>query len=271
MSFPRAMSVMGFLLALDCGSNKLAPRADGGHAGASGGDAGTSEGDAGASGGDAGATGDDAGTSEGDAGVTGGDAGAGHPDRLQYPRVSAGASHTCAVAIDGVVACWGTNKDSELGDGTDPDTDRPLPGPVVGVQRALAIAAGSYHTCALAMDDTVYCWGWNVSGQIGNSTTSNGTTAFQVPGLASVIAVATGDAHSCALVKDGSARCWGQNDLGQLGDGSQINRGMPVGAYSRCRPPSASPRPEITPARWSPMVPSNAGETTIVESWAMGR
>jgi alpha-tubulin suppressor-like RCC1 family protein len=146
-------------------------------------------------------------------------------------RLSAGAGHTCAVAADGTVYCWGSNPDGQLGDGLE-TIERACPGPVKGVTRAVAVSAGSYHACALDAAGAVYCWGWNVAGQIGDGSILNALTAKKVMGLESVVAIAAGSYHTCALLADGSARCWGQNDAGQLGDGSSDNRGEPVEVFS---------------------------------------
>ena len=63
-------------------------------------------------------------------------------------RLSAGAGHTCAVEHDGRVSCWGSNPDGQLGDGS--ETDSPLPTRLSGLAGIRGVAAGSYHTCALA-------------------------------------------------------------------------------------------------------------------------
>jgi alpha-tubulin suppressor-like RCC1 family protein len=83
-----------------------------------------------------------------------------------------------------------------------------------------AIATGEFHSCAIA-DGTVYCWGRNDAGQLGDGTTTNDWTPKAVPGLsAGATAVSAGYYHSCALV-NGGVLCWGTGVHGQLGNGNR--------------------------------------------------
>ena len=86
------------------------------------------------------------------------------------------------------------------------------------------IVAGEYHTCART-GGTVWCWGQNTSGQLGNSSTSNNYNPVQAYAITSAIAIAAGRSHSCALLAAGgvlinsTVSCWGDNGTGQLGYG----------------------------------------------------
>lgn len=83
--------------------------------------------------------------------------------------ISAGAKHTCAVLDSGAVYCWGLNASQQLGDGT--TTPRSSPTQVIGLTSGVAaVAAGSFHSCAVMVDSAVKCWGDNVHGQIGDGT-----------------------------------------------------------------------------------------------------
>lgn len=77
------------------------------------------------------------------------------------------------------------------------------------------IAAGSYHTAALKSDGSVWAWGRNSSGQLGNGSTSDRLTPVQVSGLTGVQAIAAHDNHTVALTSDGSVWAWGDNSSGQ--------------------------------------------------------
>src|ERR1019366_10106052 len=82
------------------------------------------------------------------------------------------------------------------------------------------LAGGGYHTLALKSDGSVWAWGENTSGQIGDGgITTNRYLPAQVPGLTGVVAVAGGGYHSLALKTDGSVWAWGGNSSGQLGYG----------------------------------------------------
>ena len=94
--------------------------------------------------------------------------------------------------------------------------------------KVVQIAAGSNHTVALISDGTVYCWGLNSSGQLGDGTLTNHNTPTLVPGLTNVINVECGSNHTCALTSDGSIYCWGSNSKGQIGVGDHGNQFSPV-------------------------------------------
>ena len=83
------------------------------------------------------------------------------------------------------------------------------------------ISAGAHHTCAIiGTTSTVWCWGDNSLGQLGDGTRVSSTTPVQVAGLTGATAVAVGDNHTCALLAGGVAKCWGGAGFGQLGTGS---------------------------------------------------
>ncbi|MZG88400.1 RCC1 repeat-containing protein, partial [Staphylococcus aureus] len=92
----------------------------------------------------------------------------------------------------------------------------------------IAIAGGVYHTIALKSDGTVWAWGYNGYGQLGDGSTTNRSTPVQVSGLTDVIAIAGGYYHTIALKSDGTVWAWGHNEGGQLGDGSTTNRSTPA-------------------------------------------
>ena len=85
------------------------------------------------------------------------------------------------------------------------------------------------HTCAVRADASLWCWGDNRGGQLGDGTIRARRTAAPVLGLpAPVRQVSLGHSHSCAVLTDDSLWCWGENDEGQLGDGTRVSRRLPV-------------------------------------------
>jgi alpha-tubulin suppressor-like RCC1 family protein len=116
-------------------------------------------------------------------------------------------------------ASWGDGADDQLGNGT--TASSALFGPVSGLTAGIVrVSAGGGHGLALRTDGTVWAWGTNASGQVGNGDLTNHATPVQVQGLTGVTAVAAGGAHSLALRSDGTVWAWGYNRWGQVGNGA---------------------------------------------------
>ena len=88
--------------------------------------------------------------------------------------------------------------------------------------------AADVHSLALKSDGTVWAWGYNNYGQLGDGTTTDRHTPVSVSGLTGVTAIAGGYGHSLALKSDGTVWAWGYNSYGQLGDGTTTDRHTPV-------------------------------------------
>ena len=151
-------------------------------------------------------------------------------DKLALPTaIAAGSYHTCALLLTGTVRCWGQNLYSQLGNGQRNAASEPVTVTDLGGQ-ATAIAAGSFHTCALLTTGDVRCWGLGWRGQLGNDTTTNispvPVTVIDLGGQAT--AIAAGANHTCALLTTGAVRCWGENNRGQLGNNTNTNSSVPV-------------------------------------------
>ena len=139
--------------------------------------------------------------------------------------VATGKDHTCAVRDDGTVWCWGRNDRGQLGDQSTMDAVAPVK--VVGLAvAATAVFAGATHTCALGGDGSVWCWGENAHGQLGDGTVADSRTPIQAKTPAGVTSLALGDHHSCALA--GDVFCWGGDEDHQLGDAGMADRPMPA-------------------------------------------
>lgn len=181
--------------------------------------------------------------------------------------IAAGASHSCAVMADRTVRCWGRNDSGQLGSGMAGSSAVPVL--VVGVPPVASVATGAAHTCAkLADEDRIVCWGANGFGQLGVSGMNiaiavatgpyhscvvlrdrsvmcsglHGLAMFSgsiepmaVSGINTAVAITAGGptsqsrpAHTLVLLEDGTVRAWGDNSFGQLGDGTFSRTSIPV-------------------------------------------
>jgi alpha-tubulin suppressor-like RCC1 family protein len=140
--------------------------------------------------------------------------------------LSKGASHTCALMLDGMVWCQGYGSVGQLGPATNGE-DQPLtmiPGMPAGV---VSVVAGYDFSCVQTVFGAVKCWGNGIYGQLGSPglEVPSSTTPAPVQGLAVAAAdVSDGGGFHCARMTNGAAACWGANFIGQLGDGTFVNR-----------------------------------------------
>lgn len=149
-----------------------------------------------------------------------------------FTTLSAGVWHVCGLTPDGTAYCWGMNTNGQLGRGTTTGVQpNATPEPVAGGLRFRSIASGYFHTCALTGAGTAYCWGENLSGQLGDDTGRNQSTPVLVSGDHSFHTLIVGGNHSCGITTEGETYCWGSNDLGQVGyenDGDLSDQYTPV-------------------------------------------
>jgi len=158
-----------------------------------------------------------------------------------HKYIAAGGSHSLALTCDGEVYAWGNNADCQCGVPSDDPQDHTQPGAVqvpVFLERlppgAVEVVGGGFHSLALMSDGTVYAWGQDTEGQLGNhSNTYNVCTPQQVHGpgdvgyLTGITKLAAGDLHSLAVKEDGSLWAWGRNWYGQLGIHSNNDHTVP--------------------------------------------
>ena len=152
------------------------------------------------------------------------------PDLTGMVAVAAGQEHILAIRGDGVLLAFGPENHGLLGDGTSMDCcgDHLSPAQVSSLANVVAVAAGRDHSLAAKSDGTVWAWGGNGAGQLGDATTMDRYSPVLLPGLTSVVTVAAGFDHSLAIKGDETAWAWGRNSSGQLGDGIWMDRSSPV-------------------------------------------
>lgn len=145
----------------------------------------------------------------------------------EYRAVATGDRHTCAIRRDGSMACWGSSSNGKLGIGTDVG-DPNTPRDVETTLSWLDVCAGATHTCALAEDRTLHCWGLNDCGALGLGADRERKLVPTALGLGGGwLEVACGAFHACALDAEGEIHCWGGGSNGNLGRGSFEDSGEP--------------------------------------------
>src|SRR6266403_2080421 len=136
------------------------------------------------------------------------------------------AASVCNVSAQstGAVSSWGYNAYGQLGNGANGEgtnsANTNVPGPVSNLLGVTAVTGGQLNSLALKGDGTVWAWGYNAQGELGNGTNSDSYVPIQVSNLSGVVAIAAGAYHSLALKSDGTVWAWGYNLYGQLGNGT---------------------------------------------------
>ncbi|MBU0651397.1 MAG: SUMF1/EgtB/PvdO family nonheme iron enzyme [Proteobacteria bacterium] len=143
------------------------------------------------------------------------------------PQIATGVWHTVAIKGDGTLWSWGHNGDGQLGDGTQ-TLYRNIPIQIGTGTNWSAVAAGGRHTMAIKDDGTLWVWGYNGYGQLGDGTQTDKNTPVQIGTGTNWSAVTAGAFHTVAIKGDGTLWAWGYNDDGQLGNGTQTDRNTPV-------------------------------------------
>jgi alpha-tubulin suppressor-like RCC1 family protein len=138
------------------------------------------------------------------------------------PWYSQGKDHTLTLTEDGKVWALGENNYGQLGNGTF-GGESLEPKMINGLDGVIAVLAGGSHSIALKKDGTVWSWGFNGSGQLGDGTARHSSIPHMVAGVMDVKAIATGSGHVVALKNDGTVWAWGGNHSGQIGNGAYLN------------------------------------------------
>ena len=147
----------------------------------------------------------------------------------EITQIAAGDSHSAAVTKDGDLYMWGTNGSGQLGIQSNVASNIPVKvnnsSSTLPEKSVKYVALGTYHSAAITKYGSLYMWGYNNYGQLGNGSTTNSYTPVKI--MENVAAVSLGDYHSAAITKDGSLYMWGENSDGQLGNGTTNNLTRP--------------------------------------------
>ena len=146
------------------------------------------------------------------------------PADAHIVAIAAGGFHTCAVARDHRVFCWGYNGWGSIGIGDQPT--QPVPvlvtlAPTDAV--ATDVAAGGFTSCVLLSNGRAQCWGRNQYGEVGDGTRVLRNVPTAVIGIVDALDIEAGDNHVCALRAIGRMQCWGRNPDGRAGDPTMEN------------------------------------------------
>ena len=155
------------------------------------------------------------------------------PSASSIAQIVAGGNSTCALMDDGSVRCWGGNSKGELGDGTTTSSWDASSSVILPTGRtAISIDMHYQNVCAILDDNSLFCWGSNNVGQLGQMTTGNSydsvggrisTLPVEIDLGQGVASVAVGYNHTCAITLAEDLFCWGKNNWGQIGIGNYSN------------------------------------------------
>ncbi len=143
-------------------------------------------------------------------------------------NVSAGWFHAVALTADGKAWAWGDNASGAVGNGITSTTGMSVPVQVPGLSSVLAVSAGDGFTAALLSDGTVWTWGGNDFGQLGDGTYTDRASPVKVENLSGVILLVARDYHALVVKSDGTVWAWGSGGNGELGNGVFADSPVPV-------------------------------------------
>jgi alpha-tubulin suppressor-like RCC1 family protein len=149
-----------------------------------------------------------------------------------WKSCACGYTHTAGIKTDGTLWLWGLNNNGQLGTNTTTTFASGISSPVQTVTFATnwaQVSCGYTHTAGIKTDGTLWCWGDNGNGQLGDNTIVKKSSPVQtVAGGTNWRFVACGNYFSAATKTDGTLWCWGKNNNSQLGDNTSTHRSSPL-------------------------------------------
>lgn len=143
--------------------------------------------------------------------------------------VTAGGYHTMAVKTDGTAWSWGRNDDGQLGIGTSgPGTNRNSPVQIGALTTWNTPGSGDKTSFIIKTDGTLWAWGENNNGQLGNNSLFNVNSPVQIGSLGAWEKVSGAKDHTVATQTDGTLWSWGTGGSGRTGHNNQIALSSPT-------------------------------------------
>lgn len=152
-------------------------------------------------------------------------------DISDIKMMAAGSNFALFLNNKGEIYGLGDNSFGQLGNGTTQRTDKPVKAMTEEYaqnESILEVSAGYGHTLCVKENGSVWAWGDNTYGQLGDGTNTSSSLPVNVKGLEDIVEVSAGFGFSMALDKDGNVWTWGRNNYGQLGNGTNTNSFVPV-------------------------------------------
>jgi len=150
-----------------------------------------------------------------------------------WKSVSAGFDFFVALKKDGTLWAWGSNRNGQIGDGSGAGKDSEKAGKKAPVQIGkdtnwVMAAARVFRATALKSDGSLWAWGWNIYGELGDRTYESRSAPVRIGNENNWTSVFVGNDHTLAIKRDGTLWSWGENREGQLGDGTKIKKNYPI-------------------------------------------
>jgi alpha-tubulin suppressor-like RCC1 family protein len=144
-----------------------------------------------------------------------------------WKQVFVGSTFTAATKTDGTLWNWGKNSYGQLGDNTSTHRSSPVQ-TIAGGTNWKQVSCGAAHTAAVKTDGTLWCWGYNGTGSLGDNTITNRSSPVQTIAFGTNWKQVACTYHTAAIKTDGTLWTWGSNSSGQFGDNTRTNRSSPV-------------------------------------------
>jgi len=152
---------------------------------------------------------------------------------INWKQVAGGYNHTAAIKTDGTLWCWGYNVTyGQLGDNTIVHRSSPVQTVAFG-KNWKQVSCGDRYTASIKTDGTLWCWGYNIYGQLGDNTVVNKSSPVQTVAFGNNWKqVSCGVVNTASIKTDGTLWAWGYNLDGGLGDNTTTNKTSPVQTIS---------------------------------------